>query len=113
VNPYLVVLADWLFTTPSIIVQAATGIALANLLGYPLLHGWVFAALMLFFVAGICWLPVVALQIRMRDLARAAERNGQPLSEGYWVWARWWFWLGVPAFTSVMVVFWLMIDKPS
>ncbi len=108
-----VVLADWLFTTPAIVVQAATGIALARQLGYPLLHGWLFAALMLFCVAGVCWLPVVALQIRMRDLARAAEHNGQSLSERYWVLARWWLWLGVPAFTSVMVVFWLMVDKPT
>lgn len=108
-----VVLADWLFTTPAIVVQATTGIALASMLGLPLLHGWLFSALALFCVAGFCWLPVVGLQIRMRDLARAADRNGEPLGERYWVLTRWWFWLGVPAFTSVMVVFWLMVDKPS
>jgi uncharacterized membrane protein len=108
-----VVLADWLFTTPAIVVQAGTGIALASLLGYPLQHGWVLYAIILYCVAGCCWLPVVGFQIRMRDLARAAERNGAPLPEKYWVLARWWFWLGVPAFTSVMVVFWLMVNKPG
>jgi uncharacterized membrane protein len=108
-----VVLADWLFTTPAIVVQAVTGVALARLLGYPLGQGWVLYALILYFVAGACWLPVVALQIQMRDLARTAERNGTPLSERYWTLARRWFWLGVPAFASVTVVFWLMVNKPT
>jgi uncharacterized membrane protein len=108
-----VVLADWLFTTPAIVVQALTGIALARLLGYPLAHGWVLYALILYCVAGMCWLPVVGLQVRMRDLARAAERSGAPLGNNYCALARLWFWLGVPAFASVTVVFWLMVNKPN
>jgi uncharacterized membrane protein len=105
-----VVLADWLFTTPAIIVQAATGFALALFLGYPLTHGWVAHALLLFCFAGLCWLPVVWLQLRMRDFARASER-GAALDERYWTYGRIWFWLGVPAFSAVMIVFWLMISK--
>jgi uncharacterized membrane protein len=108
-----VVLADWLFTTPAIIVQAATGIALARLLGYPLTHGWVLYALILYFVAGACWLPVVGLQIRMRDLARSAERDQVPLTAQYWALAQRWFWLGVPGFASVIAVFWLMVNRPG
>ena len=108
-----VVLADWLFTTPAIVVQAGTGIALARLLGFPLLQGWLLDAIMLYCVAGACWIPVVGLQTRMRDLARVAERKGERLGENYWVLARWWFWLGVPAFASVLMVFWLMVSRPS
>src|SRR3984885_1348395 len=67
-----VVLADWLFTTPAVVVQAATGVALTTLLGYPLTHGWVAHAIVLFALAGVCWLPVVWLQLRMRDLAQAS-----------------------------------------
>ena len=107
-----VVLADWLFTTPAIVVQLTTGLALSRLLGVPLVSRWLLCALILFCIAGVCWLPVVALQIRMRNLARTAERHGEELSERYWVLARWWFWLGVAAFTSVLVIFWLMIVKP-
>lgn len=107
-----VVLADWVFTTPAILIQVATGLALANLVGYPLTRGWLFHALALFCLAGACWIPVVGLQIRMRDLARAAERDSRPLATGYWVYARIWFWLGVPAFTSVIIVFWLMVTRP-
>jgi uncharacterized membrane protein len=108
-----VVLADWLFTSPAIIVQAVTGIWLARLMGYPFLHGWVLYALLLYCVAGFCWLPVVALQIRMRNLAQHAERTGTQLDYKYWNLARLWFWLGVPAFASVVLVFWLMVNKPS
>ncbi len=108
-----VVLADWLFTLPAILVQAATGVALAKLLGYPLFRGWLAWALVLFCLAGICWIPVVWLQLRMRDLARMSEREGAPMGALYRTYARVWFWLGVPAFSSVVLVFWLMIAKPQ
>jgi len=108
-----VVLADWLFTLPAIIVQLLTGLALARLLGYPLSHGWLAWSLALFCLAGVCWIPVVCLQIRMRDLARASERSGVPLAGSYRSYARLWFWLGVPAFTAVLLVFWIMVAKPS
>jgi uncharacterized membrane protein len=107
-----VVLADWLFTSPTIVVQAATGILLARLMGFPLGSGWVSWAIALYCVAGLCWLPVVWLQIRMRDLARESDSRGTELAASYWVYARVWFWLGVPAFLAVMVIFWLMVAKP-
>jgi uncharacterized membrane protein len=107
-----VVLADWLFTTPAVVLQAVTGVALARLAGFPLTSGWVFYAIVLYLVAGACWLPVVWLQIRMRDLARAAAAAGTPLEPRYWRYARIWFWLGVPAFTAIVAVFVLMVLKP-
>jgi uncharacterized membrane protein len=107
-----VVLADWLFTLPAILVQAATGVALAKLLGYPLFRGWLAWSLVLFCLAGICWIPVVWLQLRMRDLARMSEREAAPMGTLYRTYARVWFWLGAPAFASVVLVFWLMIAKP-
>jgi len=107
-----VVWADWLFTTPAIVVQAVTGVALARIAGFPLFSGWVRAAIVLYCVAGACWLPVVWLQIRMRDLARAAEQAEADVGERYWRYARLWFWLGVPAFAAVLGVFALMVLKP-
>lgn len=107
-----VVLADWCFTTPAIIVQAITGITLASLAGFPLLKGWVACAIALYLVAGACWLPVVRLQILMRKLARSADRSGSSLPLQYHRYARAWFWLGVPAFLALVVVFWLMVSKP-
>jgi uncharacterized membrane protein len=108
-----VVLADWLFTSPAIVVQAVTGVVLAHLMGFPLTHGWVAYAIGLYCIAGLCWLPVVWLQMRMRDLARDSDLRGTPLAATYWNYARIWFWLGVPAFLSLVVVFWLMVAKPG
>ena len=108
-----VVLADWLFTSPAIVVQAVTGVVMANLLRYPLTHGWLAYAIGLYCLAGICWIPVVVLQLRMRDLARQAERDGAALTGRYWIYARTWFWLGVPAFASVLIIFCLMVMKPG
>lgn len=108
-----VVWADWLFTAPAIVAQAVTGIALAKIAGFPLAAGWVLVAILLYLLAGACWLPVVWLQIRMRDLARAAERSQVSLDARYWRSARLWFWLGVPAFAAVLAVFALMVVKPT
>jgi uncharacterized membrane protein len=108
-----VVLADWLFTSPAILVQAITGVALAHLMGFSLTHGWVAYSIGLYCVAGLCWLPVVWLQMQMRDLARDSEARGVPLAPTYWTYARLWFWLGVPALLALVVVFWLMVAKPS
>jgi uncharacterized membrane protein len=106
------VLADWLFTTPAVIVQPVSGIALAHLAGYPVMSGWLALSLCGYVVAGGCWLPVVWLQLRMRDLARVADAAGAPLPALYWRHARAWFWLGVPAFVALLGVFWLMVAKP-
>jgi uncharacterized membrane protein len=108
-----VVLADWLFTSPAIVIQAVTGVALARLMGFRITHGWVAYAITLYCVAGFCWVPVVWLQVRMRDLARDSDSKGNPLASTYWSYARVWFWLGVPAFFSLVVVFWLMVAKPG
>lgn len=106
------VLADWLFTTPAVIVQPLSGIAMAQLAGFPMASGWVFYSICLYTIAGCCWLPVVWLQIRMRTMARWADEAHQPLPPQYWSYARTWFWLGVPAFLALLVVYWLMVAKP-
>lgn len=106
------VYADWVFTTPAFVVQTISGLVLARLAGYPVLSGWVLYALVLYLFAGACWLPVVWLQIRMRDLARSADTGATGLPAQYWVYARIWFWLGVPAFAAFVGVFGLMVCKP-
>lgn len=108
----VVVIADALFTAPAVIVQLGSGLWLVWLLHLPLTVYWVRTALVLFFVIGICWLPVVWLQARARDLARAAAEAGMPLPPAYARVMRWWFWLGWPAFISVIAIFWLMVNKP-
>ncbi|HLF96206.1 MAG TPA: DUF2269 domain-containing protein [Methylococcaceae bacterium] len=108
-----VVIADWLFTTPTVIIQPLSGYALAIQFGYPADSPWLMASLVLYLVAGLCWLPVVYLQIRMRDDCAAALASGQELNPRYWNDARAWFWLGIPAFAAMVGVIWLMVAKPA
>lgn len=108
-----VVIADWLFTTPAVVVQLATGIAMVLVLDLEFSQGWVFWALVLYFVVGICWLPVVWMQIKMRDMARDAEDNDKELPQQYWVLDKWWIMLGALAFPAVIMIFWLMVFKPE
>jgi len=108
-----VVMADWLFTSVAVVVQPVTGIALAWMAGFPLLEGWIGYTFLLYVLIGFCWLPVVWIQIRMRELVQAADRDGVPLSDRYWRYCRIWLWLGAPAFSLLLVIFWLMVFKPS
>ena len=108
----LVVLADWLFTTPTVILQPITGVALALLAGYPLSSSWLLLSMLLYVIAGLCWLPVVVIQIRMRDLSQQALAEHGELDQRYARLQRIWFWLGVPAFAALLLVYWLMVSKP-
>ena len=109
----LVVQADWWFTTPTVLLQPATGLAMVYLAGFPLSTPWIAASLALYAIAGLCWLPVVWLQIRMRALTQQAAEAGTPLAPLYWRYARWWEALGYPAFAAMVVVFYLMVAKPG
>lgn len=107
-----VVLADWVFTTPAVVIQPATGALLVELHGFPWTLPWLVAALVIYVLVGACWIPVVWLQMRMRDLARQAVESGRPLPPLYHRCYRWWFALGWPAFAGVLAIYWLMIFKP-
>ncbi len=107
-----VVIADWLFTTPAIIVQFITGIGLIHVAGYEYPDFWIIWGIILYFFAGACWLPVVWMQIRMRNMARQALETGEPLPECYWKMDRWWIILGSLAFSAFVAIFYLMVFRP-
>jgi uncharacterized membrane protein len=108
-----VVIADWLFTTPTVILQPASGLWLVYKAGFPLSTPWIAWSIVLFFVAGAAWLPVVWMQLRMRDMAQQAASAGSPLPERYWRFLRRWVALGVVAFVALVIVFYLMVVKPA
>ncbi|WP_425072196.1 DUF2269 family protein [Sagittula sp. S175] len=108
-----VVLADTLFTATAVIAQPVTGYLLAREIGWPLTEGWLALSLVLYVLTGLFWLPVVWIQIRLRDLARAARDSGQPLPERYFRLFRIWFICGFPAFFAVAAILWLMLTRPS
>jgi uncharacterized membrane protein len=70
-------------------------------------------SMVLYVLIGCCWLPVVWLQIRMRNLAIDAANHDLRLPAIYQLYYRWWFALGWPAFIGVMVIFYLMVAKPE
>lgn len=108
-----VVRADWLFTGTTAILQPVTGLWLAHRAGFPLSADWLLTSIWLYALAIACWLPVVWLQMRLRDLAAEALRQGQALPPAYWRCFRWWCALGVPALGALLAVFWLMVAKPA
>jgi uncharacterized membrane protein len=107
-----IVIADWIFTTPTVILQPLTGVLLARKAGYSLATPWLFASMILFVVAGLCWLPAVYLQIRMRNLSTNALNEQTSLDERYFRYARIWIGLGIPAFIAMVMVYFLMVFKP-
>jgi uncharacterized membrane protein len=109
----IVVIADFLFTATAVVLQPITGVALAYINGYPLGEGWIVLSILLYLFTGAFWLPVVWMQMRMRDLAAAAWRTGQPLPKAYYRLFWTWFAFGFPAFAAVMAIFWLMIARPT
>lgn len=107
-----VVRGDWIFTATTGVLQPLTGFYLIHLAGYPMSSRWIVWSLWLYALALACWLPVVWLQIRLRDLANQAARDNTPLTPQYWRYMRTWILLGIPAFAALVAVFYLMVAKP-
>jgi uncharacterized membrane protein len=109
----VVVVADAVFTATAVIVQPISGAFLAHAIGYSLWEPWIAVSLALYVLIGACWLPVVWIQAKLRDLAREAARDGTALPMRYRRLFRIWFVLGWPAFLGVIAIFVLMIVKPA
>lgn len=109
----IVVLADLLFTTTAVILQPVTGALLAWQIGWHLGEGWIVLSLVLYVLTGLFWLPVVWVQIRLRDHARTAAERETQLPPEYYRLFRFWFACGVPAFLAVLTILWLMIARPA
>jgi uncharacterized membrane protein len=108
-----VVVADWIFTATTIVFQPVSGLYLAHRLGYPLTVPWLYWSLVLFIIAALCWLPVVWLQMRLRDIAVEAAAKGEPLPLRYDGYLGAWAALGIPALISFLIIFYLMVARPS
>jgi uncharacterized membrane protein len=106
-----VVIADWLFTATTIVAQPVTGFIMIRMAGYPVHSPWIEWSLVLYVVAAACWVPVVWLQMRLRDLAAEAAGTGNDLPPVYWKFFRAWVILGIPAFFAFLAIFWLMVAK--
>lgn len=108
-----VVIADFVFTATAVVLQPLTGLWLAAIVGWPLNEPWLLASIHLYVFVGLFWIPVIFIQVRLRNLAAAAAANDTPLPQAFDRYYRIWFVLGWPAFAGVLAILWLMIAKPD
>jgi len=108
----VVVIADMVFTLSAVLAQPITGGMLMMLSNTGFAERWLSTSLVLYAVAGLFWVPVIFMQIEMRDLARLAVEKRTALPPRYFALFRRWFAFGIPGFGAVMIVLWLMIAKP-
>lgn len=102
-----VVLADWIFTTPAVIIQPLTGIGMMHLVGFSWQQPWLYWSICLFTFVGVCWLPVVYIQIKVAKLLQSDQPDLQRIKRLMFCW----YSLGVPAFLGVIGIFYLMVSK--
>lgn len=106
-----VILGDWVFTTPAVITQIVTGVYLMNMQGYSFSAPWFYWVMGLFAFIGTCWIPVLRIQYKLRELAKLSvdAKNVTPEFKSL---MRTWTLLGIPAFIAILGIFWLMVFKP-
>jgi len=109
----IVVIADMVFTATAVVAQPITGLLLARETGLDLSEGWILASIGLYLVTGAFWLPVLWMQAKMRDLAKAAAEAGEALPARYHRLYQLWFAFGLPAFAAVLAIICLMIARPE
>ena len=66
---------------------------------------------LLFVFIGICWLPVVFIQYKLRALADLSLNAGV-LDPRFKKMMRLWTVLGVSTFTAILALLWLMVFRP-
>jgi uncharacterized membrane protein len=108
----LTVIADAVFTATAAIVQPLTGYFLWRASGDSWRSPWIAAVLTLYVFVGLCWLPVVVMQVRLRDRALVVADVNE-LGDEFHARFRGWFRLGWPAFIGVLLLFALMLLRGS
>ncbi|PIB25842.1 hypothetical protein BFP76_12630 [Amylibacter kogurei] len=109
----IVVIADTIFTATAAIVQPISGYLLAKETGWFLNEGWLLLSIFLYIFVGIFWLPVVWIQIQLRNFARESVYKNIGLTHEYYRLFRLWFIAGFPAFGAMLVIIWLMLVRPD
>ncbi|MBR0713992.1 DUF2269 domain-containing protein [Bradyrhizobium liaoningense] len=110
VGPHIVKVESYL-TVLSALAQIITGWWMASLAGFPVWTGWLGWALVLFCIAGLCWIPGVWLQHRMVDLCKKASETSSELPAVYHELFKNWTFLGLPSTAAMIGIFYLMVFK--
>lgn len=107
------VYADYIFTLPAVVLQPLTGFALILMGGYDWRDLWLSLTYAIYLLAGLCWLPVVWIQIQLKTMVADSIKHGTSLPARYHQLFKIWFLLGWPAFIGLVAVFFLMVAKPA
>lgn len=107
----MVVFCDWIFTTPAVVIQPLTGFWLMSQTGWNLTTSWILSALIVYAIIGMAWLPVVWIQIRMKQLVHVAVVSDTELDDRYRLFQRWWEGLGYIGFGGSLAIFYIMVAK--
>jgi uncharacterized membrane protein len=108
-----VIIADWLFTLPGIILTLGGGVSISVMGQWPLFEvSWLSWSVFWFVVAGILWMVfLIPLQIRQHRAAKLFLESGDiPLT--YWRDARAWITIGLIATVPLLIILYLMVVKP-
>lgn len=107
-----VIIADWIFTLPGIVLTLAGGIGISVMGGWPLLEvSWLSWSVFWFVVAGILWMVfLVPLQIRQNRAAKLFVETGV-IPDSYWRDARLWITIGLIATVPLLIILYLMVVK--
>ena len=103
----LVVLADSVFTAPSVVIQFITGLMLSDLLNLTSTD-WFWLVLAVSGVVLVMWLRAAFLQIKLRKML---ERQNEITPEFDRL-MKVWFYLGIPSFLGALYLYYLMVYKP-
>ena len=103
----LVVLADFVFTAPSVIIQFITGMMLSNLLHLTDTN-WFRLVIAISGVVLVMWLRAAFIQIKLRKML---ELKNELTAEFHYL-MKVWFYLGVPSFMGAMYLYYLMVYQP-
>ena len=105
--------ADLYFTLPAVILQPLTGAWMIANAGLDWTAAWLIGGFALYLAAVACWLPVVWIQLRMCRMLESKVAGRAFDAPRFDRLRRLWFVLGWPAFGSLVLVFYLMVEKPS
>lgn len=97
----------------AVVLQPISGFPLAWAIGIsPLDEFWVVLSLVLYVAVAAAWLAALLIEIRIRDMTRAAAIDSQPLPQGYYRLFRFYAALVWPALAATAVLFLLMVWQP-
>ncbi|HMV41642.1 MAG TPA: DUF2269 domain-containing protein [Leptospiraceae bacterium] len=102
----LVILADTIFTTPSVFLQLITGILLTEMIGLTF-SKWFWEVMGISLIVFVLWVRAAFIQLRLRKIL---EQENE-ITDKFHREMKIWFYLGIPSFSASMLIYYMMVFK--